>query len=204
MRIRTAFSLAVLLCVALAPTAAASVSSTADTTMATLTMAPAQRREPSPRVPLHPLSYLGLAAMGVTTSKNKKRPTRRATGAKSPDVPMYLDTEAHVMRDDELVKIPGGVLVEDTELDDDEIEEFLARGVIRPATPEEIVRLHTAGAREAAKQLADEQGREMQQLLANQAAELAVAAETDKAKLAEKHLKAVSALQQKHAQAAAS
>lgn len=156
---------------------------------------------PSRRSP-GPLSLLGFALAGATSKKSA--PRRKRSGFKVPDVPMYLDSAVHVMRDDELVIISGGVLLDDTELTDEEIADIQRHGVIRPATPAELERLQEAESLAAATELAKDQEREMRQLVANQAAELSGVDEAKKPALVDKHLKQISDLQGKHATALAS
>lgn len=159
----------------------------------------------------HVLDMVALGAvMGATA---KKKPTRRAA-AKKTDVPMYLDGIAHVQRKNEdtdkmeTVAITGGVLVDDTDLSDEEIDELTAMRIIRPATSDEIARLEQAeaNAERAEKQQAHEA--EVTQLRANQEAERAAAvarnATPDQlAKLDERHAVAKSALEEKQAKALA-
>jgi hypothetical protein len=54
--------------------------------------------------------------------------------------PMFLDSHVDVVRDGEVVRIQGGVLVEDTDLSEDEIDELTAHRAIRLATDPEIER----------------------------------------------------------------
>jgi hypothetical protein len=131
-------------------------------------------RAPAPRShsPLSMFSMLGFA-VGATKSK---RPTRRARGVKVPDVPLFLDSDVHVMRDGELTIVRGGVLVEDTELEDDEIEDLIKHGVVRPAKHAELESLETAGNVDAAATLAREQE---QEIAALQTAHAAVLADAD-------------------------
>jgi hypothetical protein len=123
------------------PTATLTVSATAATPMyitAAHDSAPSIPRAPH-RIPIEALA-LG-AVVGAT-----KRATRRKSNTRT-EVPLYLDTIAHVQRKNdesgamETVTIKGGVLVDDTDLTDDEIDELTAMRVIRHATPEEIDRL---------------------------------------------------------------
>jgi hypothetical protein len=89
-----------------------------------------------------PIEALALGAVVGAT----KRATRRKSNTRT-EVPLYLDTIAHVQRKNEesgameTVAIKGGVLVDDTDLTDDEIDELTAMRVIRHATPDEIDRL---------------------------------------------------------------
>jgi hypothetical protein len=83
-------------------------------------------------------SLLGLA-IGATAKKS----TRRTSG-KASKLKLLLDSTVHLRRDPkkpDLTVIDGGVLVDDTDLDDDEIEELKRHGAIRPASAEEIARL---------------------------------------------------------------
>lgn len=159
------------------------------------------------------VAAIEMIALGGIIGATKKT-TRRSTG-KRRDVPMYVDSILHVQRknDDtgkhETVAIPAGVLVDDTDLTDDEIDEFTARRVIRPATVEEIERLDKKDAADERADLEASQTAELEQLRANHAAERAelVGKEGTSpaaiAKLDDKHATAVSQLQAKHAAALA-
>lgn len=146
-----------------------------------------------------PLSLFGFAIAGATA---KKRTTRRSEG-KVAKVPMYLDSEVHVMRDDKLEVVRGGVLLDDTDLDEEEIESIQGRGVIRPATPAEIEQLAQADKAQERAAVTRTQQTELQSMQARQASEMAGAtnagkSDADKAKLSEKHAEALTALQEKH------
>jgi hypothetical protein len=169
---------------------------------------------PSPRSHRIPAdSFVLLAAVGAT----KKRASRRTSGKKR-DVPMYLDSDVHVMRESEdpthngklvTTVIKGGVMVDDTDLTDDEIDELTALRVIRPARPEEIDRLERADTAAARADLVKSQGEELAQLRANNEAARADLASKDNvsgdalAKLDQKNAMAVASLQEKHAGALA-
>jgi hypothetical protein len=153
---------------------------------------------------------LGLLAVAGAT---KKRTTRRTSGKKR-DVPMYLDSDVHVMRENDDGKlattvIKGGVLVDDTDLSDDEIDELTARRVIRPATVEEIDALDAAGTAADRAELVKSQEEEMAQLRANQEQARATLAAKDNvsadalAKADQKAAMDVASLQEKHATALA-
>jgi hypothetical protein len=157
---------------------------------------------------------LGLLAVAGAT---KKRASRRTSGKKR-DVPMYLDSDVHVLRESEdpthngklvTTVIKGGVMVDDTDLTDDEIDELTARRVIRPATPEEIDRLEQADTAEARAELVATQEAELAQLRANNEAARAEMAARENvsgdalAKLDQKNAMTVAALQEKHAGALA-
>jgi hypothetical protein len=138
----------------------------------------------------------------------KRRPSRRAAGVKIPDVPMFLDSDVHVMRDKELTVIRGGVLVDDTDLEDDEIEELLRHKVIRPATSSELASLDQASSDSAKADLIASQEQEMAALTASHEAATAEAQAAGKsdaqlAKLAQKQSEEVSALREQHAAALA-
>lgn len=140
----------------------------------------------------------------------KKKATRRAQGAKRTDVPMYLDSDVHRMgEDDKLDIVRGGVMVDDTDLTDEEIEELTARRVIRPAKPDEIERAANAEHTEKRAQLQRDQSAEVAQLQAQQAQEKAKlegggnASPAALQKLADQHLKQTQDLQAKHTKALA-
>lgn len=156
-------------------------------------------------IPLHQLPAparrhaLDMVALGAVVGATKKKATRRASGKKT-EVPMYLDATAHVQRKNEdtgkmeTVAIPGGVLVDDTDLNEDEIEELTAQRHIRPATSSEIERLEQADAAAERKEIVDAQAKETEQLRANQEVEMAKLNASGKASL-----EAISALQTEHA-----
>jgi hypothetical protein len=85
---------------------------------------------------------------------------------------MYLDSDAHVMRKNEdtgrfeTTVVRGGVLVDDTDLTDDEIDELTALRVVRPATGDEIDRLEQRDAEDARAELLRTQETEVAQLRA--------------------------------------
>lgn len=156
---------------------------------------------------------LDLVALGAVVGATKKKATRRSAGQKR-DVPMYLDSIAHVMRKNEdtgkmeNVAIHGGVLVDDTDLTDEEIDELTALRAIRPATPDEIDRLERADADAERAELQKTHEGEVLQLQANQAAERAAAVGKNAtpeqlSKLDEKHGAAMATLQEKQAKALA-
>jgi hypothetical protein len=152
---------------------------------------------PATRVPLELMAF---AFVGAT-----KKTTRRSAGKKR-DMPMYIDSDLHVARKDDDKKpythvIKGGQLLDDVEddgLTEEEIDEFIARRAIRPATPDEIARLEQAEVNDERTQLQADQARELDALRADQAAELAAAPENKRAALQEKQQKAVDALTEKH------
>lgn len=169
-----------------------------------------------PSAPSHPRSRhrftdsIGLVAVAGAT---KKRTTRRSSGKKR-DVPMYLDSDVHVMRDNDEGKavttvIKGGVLVDDTDLSDDEIDELTARRVIRPATVDEIQRLEAADTAADRADLVKEQQEEIAQLRANQEQARAQLAAKDGvsgdalAKADQKAAMDVASMQEKHSAALA-
>lgn len=135
---------------------------------------------PSPASNPLPLSTVGLGAIIGATAK--KRTTRKAAGKKR-DVPMYLDSDVHVMRPSEdepkrrvTTLVRGGRLVDDLEddaLSDDEIDELTARRVIRPAKPEEIERSEQQDRAAQREELAAEQTAAITQLRANRESERA-------------------------------
>lgn len=170
-----------------------------------------------PSVPSLPTSRhrftdsIGLLAVAGATKKT----TRRSSGKKR-DVPMYLDSDVHVMRPSEADEkklvttvIKGGVLVDDTELTDDEIDELTARRVIRPATVDEIQRLEFADTAADRAELVKSQQEELSQLRANQEQSRAQLAAKDGvsadalAKADQKSAMDLASLQEKHAGALA-
>jgi hypothetical protein len=127
---------------------------------------------------------------------------------------MYLDSDVHVMRENDDGKlattvIKGGVLVDDTDLSDDEIDELTARRVIRPASVDEIQRLEAADTAADRAELVKEQQEELAQMRANQEQARAALATKDGvtgdalAKADQKNAMEVAALQEKHAAALA-
>lgn len=119
----------------------------------------------------------GAVGFGALIGATAKRATRRKTGAKR-EVPLYLDSDAHVMRDGDDGKkvntvIKGAVLVDDTDLTDDEIDELTALRVIRPATNDEIERLERKDADAERTDLIRTQTSEIEQLRARQESERA-------------------------------
>lgn len=158
------------------------------------------RSAPASHAPL-PLSTFSL--LGFAIGATAKKATRRASG-KGSKVKLLLDSEVHLKRDPkspELTKIPGGVLVDDTDLDDDEIEELKRLGAIRPASAEEITRLEAAQEVAENADLMRAQELELSQLRVKQAEELAAAPADKQATLQERHAKAVTAMQEKHVKA---
>jgi hypothetical protein len=170
-----------------------------------------------PSTPSHPRSRhrftdsIGLLAVAGAT----KKATRRSSGKKR-DVPMYLDSDVHVMRPSEADEkklvttvIKGGVLVDDTDLTDDEIDELTARRVIRPATVDEIQRLEAADTAADRAELVKSQQEEIAQLRANHEVARATLAQKDGvsadalAKADQKSAMEVASLQEKHAGALA-
>lgn len=104
---------------------------------------------PAPdRGPRFPIELVGAGAALSTGAKRggRKRAKDGADGAAAPrnTMPMILDSHVHLMRGKEMVALKGGVLVEDTDLTDDEIDELTARKAIRPATPKELAQLQQA------------------------------------------------------------
>jgi hypothetical protein len=172
-----------------------------------VTPSPAQPHRERHRVPLDTVALS--AAFGST-----RRSTRRRSGSKR-DVPLFLDSDAHVMRENEKTGKPetyvvkGGVMVDDTDLSDDEIDELTAHRAVRRATPDEIARFDQRDSETERASLTESQASELEELRASQASERAtVAAEetTTPAKLSaldDKHATAVSKLQAKHAAALA-
>lgn len=150
-----------------------------------------------------PVELMGLAALATARSK-----TRRSAGKKR-DVQMLVDSDIHVIRKDEDKKsythvVRGGVLLDDLEddaLTDQEIDEMISRGVIRPATPAEVARLENADLQDERAKLAAEQAGEVAQLQADHATELAAAPEDQKAKVQQRQETALVKLQAKHAAA---
>jgi hypothetical protein len=122
---------------------------------------------------------MGLAALATARSKPGDPLARSAT------CKCYIDSDIHVMRKDEDKKsythvVRGGVLLDDLEddaLTDQEIDEMISRGVIRPATPAEVARLENADLQDERAKLAAEQAGEVAQLQADHATELAAAPE---------------------------
>jgi hypothetical protein len=166
----------------------------------TIQMADAHPGAPLSHAPL-PLSTFSL--LGFAIGATAKKSTRRSSG-KASKLKLLLDSTVHLRRDPkrpDITVIDGGVLVDDTDLDDDEIEELKRHGVIRPASAEEIARLEAAEETAGNAELLREQEYELTELRANQAAELEGKSDAEKAKLAERHSKAVAALQEKHVKA---
>lgn len=146
--------------------------------------------------PLSTFSLLGLA-VGATAKKS----TRRSTG-KASKLKMLLDSTVHLRRDPkkpDITVIEGGVLVDDTDLDDDEIEDLKRHGIIRPASAAEIARLETAADDADRVELIREHESQLTMLRAEQKAELDAAPADKRAALAERHGKALTALQDKQA-----
>lgn len=173
----------------------------------------------------HPAPVLEFTALAAVMGATAKK-TRRTAGAKRTSVPLWLDSEVHVIRDDKETPaaaanrrlrgvqapsphtvIPGGVLVDDTDLTDDEIEDLQRRGVVRPATPKEVESAEVRERTERIAELQREQEREIQQLRADQEQEKAKinadgkAAPDAVAKLADKQSKELTSLQEKHVKA---
>jgi hypothetical protein len=119
------------------------------------------------------------AAFGATA---KKKATRKAAGKKR-DMPMFLDSDVHVMREDPnnekrmvTTIVRGGRMLDDLEdeaLTDDEIDELTARRVIRPATVAEVDRAAQQDKAVQREELVSDQTTEIQQLRANREAERA-------------------------------
>jgi hypothetical protein len=174
----------------------------------------AQRRTPvpdrGPRFPIE-LALAGLATARRSAAKKtaaKKTPAKTSAAKKSAStkVPMYLDSEVHVTRDNKkgdpvLTVIKGGQLVDDTDLTDEEIDDLTTRRVIRPATVAEIERLSKAPAVKAREELVREQEGEVAQLKAAHAAALAAAAPDEKAALQEEQATELTDLQAEHVDA---
>lgn len=164
---------------------------------------------PAPHRERAPLSVVGLGAFVGATAK---RQTRRKAGVKR-EVPLYLDSTAHVMRpgkDDkpELLVIPGGVLVDDTDLTDEEIDELTALRVIRHATTEEIDRLEQKGIDEQRAEMLRTQEGEINQLKAQQDVERVDLeaknpSDEQRATQSDRHGKQLAKLQEKHSAALA-
>jgi hypothetical protein len=166
---------------------------------------------PTPPAPHRAPLSMDLSVLGVALAT--KRATRRSTGKKR-DVPMFLDSEVHVMREGkdgkpEQLRIAGGVLVDDTELEDDEIDELTARRVIRPATQDEIHRLERRETDDARTELLRTHETEMAQLRAQHdvaRAELENSGNATPAalnRLSDKQALEITKLQDKHAAAIA-
>jgi hypothetical protein len=166
----------------------------ADSSVVALTaLAPAHQHAPAPKIPLAP--FMAFAAVGAT----KRRTSRRAKGVKIPDVPLFLDSDVHVMRDGELTVVRGGQLVDDTDLEDEEIEELKEHKAIRPATASELAGLEQQASNDAASELATRHAEDRAKLVASheQAVSEAQAAgksESDVAKLREKQAAQLSTL----------
>lgn len=170
----------------------------------------ADHRMPAPthhkRLPGFPIE--GLAAAALAT-KGKKA-TRRSAGKRS-SVKLFLDSLVHVVRGEDkegrpkTESIAGGVLVDDTDLTDDEIDELTALKAIRPATPKEIEQLDRNEVEEKRVALVREQEEEMAALRAEHEqakADLGTDASPAKVtKLEEKQAAEVSKLQDKHTKA---
>jgi hypothetical protein len=193
------------------PTTTITVSAAAEAPMYIGTAAhhspPAIPRAPQKQIPIEAI------ALGAVVGATAKRTTRRKAGNRS-DVPMFLDSDVHVMRknDDgktETVVIRGGVLVDDTDLEEEEIDELTARRVIRHATPEEVERLEQKDTTSEREALVSSQSAELDTLKATQASErAAMQADTSVSpdaltKLDAKHATAVSKLQASHDKALA-
>lgn len=163
----------------------------------------------APGAPM-PFELLGFALIGATAKKSARRKASRG------DDLMYLDSDVHVMRDNdkgdsELVIVRGGRPLSDVdELTDDEIDELTARRVIRPLRSDEAGAIEARAATDAANQLAAEQAREMELLTVRHEAATAALDEAgqlktdkEKAALADKQAKERTALAEKHAKALA-
>lgn len=152
---------------------------------------------PSPRPPLSPL--IAFAAVGAT-----KRKSRRDKGVKIPEVPLYLDSDVHVMRDGQLSVVRGGQLIDDTDLEDEEIEELKHHKVVRPASAAELAGLEQQAAGDAAAELAARHAEDRAKLVASHEQEVSEAKAAGKsdaqiARLQEKHASQVAALDEQQA-----
>lgn len=183
-------------------------------------IAPTPQPAPDPTSRL-PLELLSFALVGAT-----KRETRRKSGAKKGDVPLYLDSDVHVALEESELKewrqnappgqpghsgapirvIKGGVLVDDTDLTDEQIDDLQKRGVVKPASPEQVKAAEAKAKADERRDLEQEQKTEIQQLQAKH--EQARAEATNKnanaetlAKLSEKQTSEMTALQDKHVKA---
>lgn len=168
------------------------------------------RHTPAPthhkRLPGFPIE--GLAAAALATKA--KKATRRTAGKRS-SVKLFLDSHVDVVRGEDkegrprVERIAGGVLVDDTDLTDDEIDELTALKAIRPATPKEIEQLDRNEVEEKRAALVREQEEEMAALRAEHEqakADLGTDASPAKVtKLEEKQAAEVSKLQDKHTKA---
>jgi hypothetical protein len=160
-----------------------------------------------------PFELAGLGVALATAKKAARKPAAKKSGSKpaakksaSADVAMYLDSDVHVMRENKkgdpvTTTIKGGVLVDDTDLTDEEIDDFTARRVIRPAKPEEIERLKKAPGVAEREQLVREQAAEVEQLQAKHASAVAAAAPADRPALQEEQATELTELQQEHVDA---
>lgn len=197
------FAMAALLAMAAPSSAPAQDLYTADTTITGIApdLERAPESAPTPDRPDMPIEVVGLGAALATAR------TRRG---KRGDVPMYLDSHVHVMREDKkgdpvLKRIRGGILIDDTDLTDEEVDELTARKVVRPASQEEVERLAQSGTEAERTDLLREQEEEMAKLTAKhemERAELGDGASASKRqKLEERQAKELTALQGKHAKA---
>lgn len=168
------------------------------------------RHAPAPGRSHRLLDGMAIAAIGATS---KRKSTRRKAGVKR-EIPLYLDSDAHVMREDErtghlaTTVIRGGVLVDDTDLTDDEIDELTALRAIRHATTDEIARLEQKDADAERTELMANQAVELEELRARQdaeRAELEAKGPTDEQRSTQstRHSAAMTKLQEKHAAALA-
>lgn len=174
---------------------------TASTVTGAVAESPPVPGVPADPGPVFPIEVLAGAALATAT--------RRKSGKRS-QVPMMLDSIVHVMREgkggkEELKVINGGVLVDDTDLSDDEVDELTARKVVRPATPDEVARLERSDVEDKRLALVREQEEEVAQLRAKheaQRAELGDAASPQKVRALEtKQGEELAKLQAQHAKA---
>jgi hypothetical protein len=171
-----------------------------------------------PSAPAQHVPFQSLALSAILGATAKKKATTRKAAGKKRDMPMYLDSDVHVMREDPnnekrmiTTIVRGGRMLDDLDdeaLTDDEIDELTARRVIRPATVEEVDR---AAQQDKAAQRADlvgDQTTEIQQLRANREGERAGlvaqgSAPADLISFDQATTEQVAALQGKHADALA-
>jgi hypothetical protein len=148
------------------------------TTMAVRQSIPLPHSKPSSSRQV-PVDFL---AIGAAVGATKKKVTRKSAGKKR-DMPMFLDSDVHVMREDPLdprrkitTIVRGGRMLDDLEddaLTDDEVDELTARRVLRPATPAEVERANQTDKAIRREELVADQTTEIQQLRANREGERA-------------------------------
>jgi hypothetical protein len=170
------------------------------------------RQTPAPRRKHGPDPIVTLAFAAAARKSSRKRAARKEADSGSSDaedVPMFLDSDVHVMVEGQLTVVRGGRLLSEVEedLSEDQVDELVARRVVRPATPREI---EAAESRDAARDRAETvraQQVEMSSLRAQQEAQLAAleeggrrASEEERSALVSEHAEAMAALRERHAE----